>query len=153
MSAKGRVWPWRTNYTFHGDGCTVQCTRRGYASQRVFPRPAWTPPPAQRSSTCTLAIHSKPLLILKLYLGRWTHSYSTSHSAYVAMSTESNAVKIDGLLCTTNFFVDSENVSEKFLHRRSSQCARMELNKRSLPKPTTTAGWKLIPHRSKITMN
>ena len=34
-----------------------------------------------------------------------------------------------------------------------TQCARMELNKRSLPKPMTTAGWKLIPHRSKITMN
>ena len=33
------------------------------------------------------------------------------------------------------------------------QCPRMELNKRSLPKPTTIAGWKLIPHRSKICMN
>jgi hypothetical protein len=34
-----------------------------------------------------------------------------------------------------------------------SQCATMNLNKRSLPKPTTTTGWKLIPHRSKISMN
>ena len=34
-----------------------------------------------------------------------------------------------------------------------AQCATMKLNKRSLPKPTTTTGWKLIPHRSKISMN
>ena len=33
------------------------------------------------------------------------------------------------------------------------QCPTMKLNKRSLPKPTTTTGWKLIPHRSKISMN
>ena len=34
-----------------------------------------------------------------------------------------------------------------------TQCPTMKLNKRSLPKPTTTTGWKLIPHRSKISMN
>ena len=34
-----------------------------------------------------------------------------------------------------------------------AQCPTMKLNKRSLPKPTTTTGWKLIPHRSKISMN
>ena len=34
-----------------------------------------------------------------------------------------------------------------------AQCPRMELNKRSLPKAMTTAGWKLIPHGSKISMN
>ena len=37
--------------------------------------------------------------------------------------------------------------------RLSTQCARTDLNKRSLPKPTITAGWKHIPHRSKISMN
>ena len=42
----------------------------------------------------------------------------TSHSAYVATSTESHGVKIDGLLSPN--FVDSENVSEKFLHRPPS---------------------------------
>ena len=45
--------------------------------------------------------------------------HSTSHSTYVATSTKSYGVDIDGLL-PPNFFVDSENVSEKFLHRRSS---------------------------------
>ena len=37
--------------------------------------------------------------------------------------------------------------------RLRTQGPRMELNKRSLPKPTTTSGWKLIPHRSKTSMN
>ena len=35
----------------------------------------------------------------------------------------------------------------------STQRPTMKLNKRSLPKPTTTTGWKLIPHRSKLSMN
>ena len=45
---------------------------------------------------------------------------TTSHSAYVATETELVVAKIDGLLITTKFFVDSENVSEKFLHRPPS---------------------------------
>ena len=43
----------------------------------------------------------------------------TSHSAYVATSTESHGVKIDGFLIS-KFYVDSENVSKKFLHYHSS---------------------------------
>ena len=38
-------------------------------------------------------------------------------------------------------------------NRIITQCPTMKLNKRSLPKPTTTTRWKLIPHRSKISMN
>ena len=44
--------------------------------------------------------------------------WHTSHSAYVATETKLVGAKIDGLLPPI-FFVDSENVSEKFLHRPS----------------------------------
>ena len=33
------------------------------------------------------------------------------------------------------------------------QCPRADLNKKSLPRPKTTAAWKLTPHRSKISKN
>ena len=42
---------------------------------------------------------------------------------------------------------------QSYLPHSEAQCATTKLNKRSLPKPTTTTGWKLIPHRSKISMN
>ena len=34
-----------------------------------------------------------------------------------------------------------------------SQCPRADLNKKFLARPKTTAAWKLIPHRSKISKN
>ena len=34
-----------------------------------------------------------------------------------------------------------------------TQCHRADSNKRSLPRPTTTTAWKLIPQRSKISKN
>ena len=34
-----------------------------------------------------------------------------------------------------------------------SQCPRTNYDKRSLPRPTTTTAYKLVPHRSKITNN
>ena len=34
--------------------------------------------------------------------------------------------------------------------KRPPQCPTMKLNKRSLPKPTTTTGWKLIPHSTVV---
>ena len=34
-----------------------------------------------------------------------------------------------------------------------SQCPRVDLNKKFLPRPKNTAAWKLTPHRSKISKN
>ena len=47
----------------------------------------------------------------------------------------------------------STGIYPKSLFFGKTQCPTMKLNKRSLPKPTTPTGWKLIPHRSKISMN
>ena len=64
-------------------------------------------------------------------------------------------------MCLQNDF-DSTYYQEVFLDTFSEvfsfslyiyQCPRTDLNKRSLPRPKTTIEWKLIPHRSKITMN
>ena len=40
----------------------------------------------------------------------------TSHSAYVVTSTKSHGVKIDGFLYPNFMYMDSNKVSEKFLH-------------------------------------
>ena len=53
------------------------------------------------------------LVVITLLILRSENPPDTSYSAYVATSTESYGVKIDGLLHTTKFIVDSENVSEK----------------------------------------
>ena len=48
-----------------------------------------------------------------------------------------------------------KNRKWKHIHWQSahSQCPRTDINKRSLPRPTTTTAWKLIPHRSSISKN
>ena len=42
---------------------------------------------------------------------------------------------------------------EHTLITRKSQCPRLDLKKRFLPRPNTTTAWKFIPHRSKISKN
>ena len=48
------------------------------------------------------------------------------------------------------FFKKEEEVLGLNVLSYRSQCPRIHLNQRSLPRPTTTTAWKLIPHRSKI---
>ena len=44
-------------------------------------------------------------------------------------------------------------IMSTYCKSHTTQCPRTDLNKTFLPRPTTITAWKLIPHRSKISMN
>ena len=56
---------------------------------------------------------------------------------------------------TVFLFVENTYTDIRLCHMHTfrAQCSRAYLNKKSLPRPKTTAAWKLIPHRSKISKN
>ena len=58
-----------------------------------------------------------------------------------------------GWKCGTAVWMWREATGQQVKTILFTQCSRINLNKRFLPRPNTTSAWKLTPHRSNVCKN